>query len=154
RDRVHRARPPGPPGDAPRARDQERPDRPLLRHEGRRERRSRRLADPRSRRRLGGRVPRAGGRLHARGAPVADGAAPAAAHPGARTRRHHAVRDLARPFHSQGGVRQPFLLWTSVVALVVAAVALVFGGGTRGTFALFNGETQNQSSTFAGGWVG
>jgi hypothetical protein len=47
------------------------------------------------------------------------------------------------------------LLWPGVLALVAAAVAVTFGRGTTpGTFAVFNGETENAGSTFAGGWVG
>jgi hypothetical protein len=47
------------------------------------------------------------------------------------------------------------LLWPGVLALVAAAVAVTFGdGGTPGTFAIYNGETENAGSTFAGGWVG
>lgn len=38
---------------------------------------------------------------------------------------------------------------------VLAAAALLFGDGVVGTtFAIFNGETSNLNSTFAGGWVG
>lgn len=47
------------------------------------------------------------------------------------------------------------LLWPGVVALAVAAAAVALGGGeTRGAFAVFNAETENAGSTFAGGWVG
>jgi hypothetical protein len=44
----------------------------------------------------------------------------------------------------------------AVSALVVlAAIALLLGNGVVGTtFALFNGETTNANSAFAGGWVG
>jgi hypothetical protein len=39
--------------------------------------------------------------------------------------------------------------------VVLAASALLLGNGIVGTtFALFNGETSNANSTFAGGWVG
>jgi hypothetical protein len=39
--------------------------------------------------------------------------------------------------------------------VVLAAMALLLGNGVVGTtFALFNGETQNANSAFAGGWVG
>jgi hypothetical protein len=42
-----------------------------------------------------------------------------------------------------------------MAALVFAACSLLLGSGlTRDTFALFNGETQNAGSTFAGGWIG
>jgi hypothetical protein len=40
-------------------------------------------------------------------------------------------------------------------AVVLAAVALLLGNGIVGTTsALFNGETQNANSAFAGGWIG
>jgi hypothetical protein len=52
-------------------------------------------------------------------------------------------------------VTRTHLLWPGLFALVAAAVAVTFGGGaTPGTFAVFNGETENTGSTFAGGWVG
>jgi hypothetical protein len=39
--------------------------------------------------------------------------------------------------------------------VVLAAIALLLGNGTVGTtFALFNGQTQNANSAFAGGWIG
>jgi hypothetical protein len=39
--------------------------------------------------------------------------------------------------------------------VVLAAIGLLLGNGVVGTtFALFNGETQNAGSAFAGGWVG
>jgi hypothetical protein len=51
-------------------------------------------------------------------------------------------------------VRRKGFLGAGGVALVFAAAALLLGSGLTGsTFALFNGETQNAGSTFAGGWV-
>jgi hypothetical protein len=46
------------------------------------------------------------------------------------------------------------IFWPGVLALVCGAGAVLFGGATRGTFALYNGEVQNAGSTFAGGWIG
>jgi hypothetical protein len=52
-------------------------------------------------------------------------------------------------------VKRDGRVWGGIAALVGAAVVLLVGSGaTGGTFALFNAETQNASSTFAGGWIG
>jgi hypothetical protein len=52
-------------------------------------------------------------------------------------------------------VRRKGSVGTGLAALVFAACSLLLGSGlTRGTSALFNGETQNAGSTFADGWIG
>lgn len=50
---------------------------------------------------------------------------------------------------------QRALRWAGGSVVVLAFAALLLSTGPLGdTFALFNGETQNAGSTFAGGWVG
>jgi hypothetical protein len=52
-------------------------------------------------------------------------------------------------------VNDRFLRRAMLAVVCLSAVALALSHGIVGnTFALFNGETQNASSTFAGGWIG
>ncbi len=52
-------------------------------------------------------------------------------------------------------MNQRFLRQAALAIVCLSAIALAFSSGIVGTtFGLFNGETQNAGSTFAGGWIG
>src|SRR5581483_3912755 len=156
RDRLQQARRPERARHPPRLRDREGRHRALLPHQGRRERRPRRLARARRRQGVGRGVPRPGRRLRPLRPAVDARTAAAAHHPGRAARAHHALRDLARPERTRRGAGVSRRALRRAGGLCVVSIGLSLALGylhAGGAFGLFAGETTNKDATFSAGWV-